>query len=57
MIDPVEEFLHVHVHHDPATFGDVLLGRLDRLMGIPPRSKAVARFGEVGLEDRREHLM
>ena len=52
VIDAVEEFLQVHVHHKPATFGDILLGRLDRLMGVPPRSKAVAGFGEVRLEDR-----
>ncbi len=57
MIDPVEEFLQVHIHHKPAAFGDILLSRLEPLMGVPPRSKTVARFGEVSFEDRREHLM
>ena len=57
MIDTVEEFLQVPVHHNPAAFGDVLPGRLDRLMGVPPRPEAVARLGEFRLKDRREHLM
>ena len=57
VIDPVEEFLQVHVHHNPAAFGNVLPGRLDCLMGALPRSKTVARFGEACLKDRREHLM
>ena len=57
VIDPVEEFLQIHVHHDPAAFGNVLSGCLDRLMGVLPRSEAIARFGEIHLEDRRENLM
>ena len=52
VIDPVEEFLQVHIDHDPPAFGHILLGCLDRLVGVPPRSEAVARFGEFGLEDR-----
>jgi hypothetical protein len=52
VIDAVKEFLQVHVHHKPATFGDILPGRLDRLMGVPPRSEAVARSGKVRLKDR-----
>jgi hypothetical protein len=53
MVDPVEEFLQVDVHDDPAAFGDILACGLDRLMGVFPRSEAVARFGEVRLEDRQ----
>jgi hypothetical protein len=37
VIDAVEEFLQVHVDHNPSAFGDVLLGRLDRLTFLPGR--------------------
>ena len=47
-----EESLQVHIDHHPSTFGNKLLGRLDRLVGIPSRPKAVARFREVRFEDR-----
>ena len=57
MVDPVKEFPQVHIHHHPSALGDVLLGRLYRLMGVPPRSEAVARFGEVRLKDRAQYLM
>ena len=43
VIDPIEELLQIHVHHDAPAFGNILLCRLDRLMGVPPRSEAVAR--------------
>jgi hypothetical protein len=42
VIDAVEEFLQVHVHHHPAAFGNVLPCRLDCLMRVSPRSEAVA---------------
>ena len=52
VIDAVEEFLQVHVDHYPTAFGNMLPRGLDCLMGVPPRSEAVARFGEFHLEDR-----
>jgi transcriptional regulator with XRE-family HTH domain len=41
VVDPVEEFLQVKIHHPRIAFRDVLLGVLDRPMSVLSRSKSI----------------
>lgn len=42
VVNPIKEFLQVHVNYYPAAFCNILPGRLDRLKSVLPRPKAVA---------------
>ncbi len=49
VVNPVEELLHIQVHHPGMALSDVALGRPDSIVGAPSRSEAKALFREVGV--------
>jgi site-specific DNA recombinase len=56
VIDPVEEFLQIKIHHNGMAGRDVLLRLRHRLMRRAPRPKAEARLGERPVPARLQHL-
>ena len=56
VVDPVEELLQVHVHHDPPPRLHVRLRGQHRVVRTPPRPEAVAVLAEGGVENRLQHL-
>ena len=56
VVDPVEEFLQVHVPHHPLPFLNVPLCLAHRRMRVAPRSEAVAVLGETRVEYRWQDL-
>jgi hypothetical protein len=57
VVHPVEELLQIEIDHEAAAAGHMGPGGKDRVMGAPPRPKAVGRGREVRIEDRHQHLM
>lgn len=56
MVDPIEELLQVHVHHDTATGLHSPLGGQDRILRSAPRSETVAVLTEGRIKQRLQHL-
>jgi hypothetical protein len=56
MVDAVEEFLQVHVYHDPVAGLHVLLRLQHRAMRAAPRPEAVAVLAERRVDERLQHL-
>ena len=56
MVDPVEELLQVHVHHDPPPSLHVRCAVNDRVVRTAPRPKAVAVLAEGRIQNRLQHL-
>ena len=56
MVDPVEELLQVHVHHDPPPRLHVRLRGQHRIVRTPPGPEAVAVLAEGGIKQRLQHL-
>ena len=52
MVDSVEEFLQVHVHHESLARCDICSGLPNRLVGTPTRTKAKAGVRKRGVEVR-----
>jgi site-specific DNA recombinase len=46
VIDSIEKFLQIEIHHPAVPFGDILLRLVHRLLRTAPRSETVAVFGE-----------
>ena len=61
VVDPIEEFLQIEIHHPVVAFGDVLLRLGHGLMRRPSRSKPVAVWRErpipSALEDLHHRLL
>jgi site-specific DNA recombinase len=56
VVDPVEELLQVHVHHDPPSRLHVRLRGQNRIVRSPSGPEAVAVLAEGGIEQRLQHL-
>jgi len=56
VIDSVEEFLQIQVHHDPVAGLHVLLRFPHRAMRASPRTEAVAVLAERRVDERLQHL-
>jgi len=56
VIDPVEEFLQIQIHHDPVAGLHVLLRLQHRALRASPRPEAVAVLAERRVDERLQHL-
>jgi hypothetical protein len=56
VVDPVEEFLQVHVHHHTIARLHVLLRLQHRAVRASPRPEAVAVLAERRVDQRLQHL-
>jgi hypothetical protein len=56
VVDPVEELLQVHVHHNPPTGLHVRLRGKHRILRTPTRPEAVAVLAEAGVQNRLQYL-
>ena len=52
VVDPVEELLQVHIHHDPPPGLHVRLRRQDGVVRASARTEAVAVLTESRVKDR-----
>ena len=61
VVDSVEKFLQIKIHHPRVAFGDILLRLRHRLVSRPPRSKPVAVLGKgpvpPALQDLHHRLL
>ncbi|MNG14945.1 hypothetical protein D3C84_987390 [compost metagenome] len=57
MIDSIEEFLQINVHHPVLSFGYILFRLGHRIQRASLRAKAVATLRECRLENRLQYLM
>ena len=61
MIDPIEELLQIHIDHHPVAVLNKALCIEHRVMRTATRTKAVAVFGErginLGLQDLQQGLL
>src|SRR5664279_1502998 len=56
MVNSIEEFLQINIHHDPATGLQMFLDLGDGCVRAPPRTEAVTARMECRLEDRLQNL-
>lgn len=57
MVDSIEKFLQINVHHPVLPFSYVLFRLGHRIQRASLRTKAVAALGECRLENRLQYLM
>jgi hypothetical protein len=56
VVDPIEELLQVHVHHDSQPRLHVRQRGQYRVLRSPPRSEAIAVLAEARVKNRLQHL-
>jgi hypothetical protein len=56
VVDPVEKFLEVQIHHPAVAFGLILLRLFHRLMCRSLGPKPIAVFGERSVPTLLQHL-
>src|SRR5229473_4009606 len=56
VVDPVEKFLEIQIHHPAVAFGLILLRLLHRLMCRSPGPKPIAVFGERSVPAPLQYL-
>jgi hypothetical protein len=56
VIDPIEEFLQIHIDHHPESFLRIAPRLAHRIVRAASRAKAVTVFGEPRINQRLQHL-